>query len=1084
MAASDQIWAFLARARRLDRLRKVLGTASKLVLLVAVVGSLATAVTALTLRGDVVGPATLGGLVIAAAVWGARTWIRHKRSDAGEPRLLIARRIAGTRGALARDPISRDDARLRRELLGATELLLELEARGSTGEGRGGSRALALAYARSVADRIEAARPGYAVPRWAWRPQLSSAIALAAVWLALLTTAQTATAFDDLLHMHDGRPPKPPESIWSRLELTLAYPAHTGRPARRVPNPSGALRVPAGTEVSVEFWTRRPEPAARLMVLPGSGTGSSPDADPRFALMQDIDDGAGNQAGGDDDQLRHFRGQFTTDGAARWVAQLVDDDDEVAAYSTAQLIELEADNPPEVELAPLSDGTKEASEVETVTLRFTARDDFGLSRAELVYQLPDGTVHRLPIGEPVGVKRRWSDRYAWDLGAIPVDERGALTYWIEVWDNDPELAREAVAVAAPAEAAQGVTGGLQPELGGKVGRSARQKLQIRDREAEYAANIESLRQLRDAAVDLLAARLLAGDVFDDPAVQATNQLAAAGVSDEDAAAARDPQAEKLAVQIQGQLQVQASRELHAAAGELLARIAQAVDALSVDTLAREREVRTLAAIHARLLETFREEEQLHASMSPGAERTAKASRVRRFLRDLGQHNVREQSSLEDEIIRLDDLVDGELLRQLEAMSARLEASQQKLVELLEALKAGDESVRPQIEQLQERIREDMQRFNQTRAKLSKEVGREFFNRDAFENLEKMMRSQDLLESLRNGEVDKALQQAREALDEMRGMNDAMQERLGEGGEQARLDPEEEARMQLLRELSRLQDQQRGLKQRAATLDKAWREAVADRAARDRSEQTRTSAQDMLEQLESINDARLSRAGREAFEDAREALQRLVETTQPATDEGPSPALPRWEAASKAREALESAQRGTPEGEAERKALEKLSQRAAELEEKLASPLPSPKSALDGATREQAEQSSQSQASLRAQGEQLDASKNSDPLPEHGREALREANQAMREAATHFERADGRAAQRASQRAFDGLQRAIDSLRQSSPPPPAGGGGDSSTEAERDKSLREAVVEAMREGKGDATGADDAAVSRYYEELLE
>ena len=42
--------------------------------------------------------------------------------------------------------------------------------------------------------------------------------------------------------------------------------------------------------------------------------------------------------------------------------------------------------------------------------------------------------------------------------------------------------------------------------------------------------------------------------------------------------------------------------------------------------------------------------------------------------------------------------------------------------------------------------------------------------------------------------------------------------------------------------------------------------------------------------------------------------------------------------------------------------------------------------------------------------------------------------------------------------------------------------DSSTEAERDRSLRDEVVEAMRDG-GDRDDRLDDSVKRYYEELL-
>ena len=61
-----------------------------------------------------------------------------------------------------------------------------------------------------------------------------------------------------------------------------------------------------------------------------------------------------------------------------------------------------------------------------------------------------------------------------------------------------------------------------------------------------------------------------------------------------------------------------------------------------------------------------------------------------------------------------------------------------------------------------------------------------------------------------------------------------------------------------------------------------------------------------------------------------------------------------------------------------------------------------------------------------------------------------------------------------------VQDAIDSLRRGSPPPPPAASGDASTEAERARSLRDALMEAMRE---DAPAGYDEPVQRYYEELL-
>jgi hypothetical protein len=91
-----------------------------------------------------------------------------------------------------------------------------------------------------------------------------------------------------------------------------------------------------------------------------------------------------------------------------------------------------------------------------------------------------------------------------------------------------------------------------------------------------------------------------------------------------------------------------------------------------------------------------------------------------------------------------------------------------------------------------------------------------------------------------------------------------------------------------------------------------------------------------------------------------------------------------------------------------------------------------------------------------------------------------ANKAMDEAGEALDEAALDGALFEEDRAWQGIQRAIDSLRQSSPPPPRGSEGESSTEAERDRSLRDQVVEAMREGDRDDFDAD---TRRYYEELL-
>jgi hypothetical protein len=536
----------------------------------------------------------------------------------------------------------------------------------------------------------------------------------------------------------------------------------------------------------------------------------------------------------------------------------------------------------------------------------------------------------------------------------------------------------------------------------------------------------------------------------------------------------EPVTRRIAVDSRALSQLRAARTLHEASGGVLAMLASDIDGLSVDPLARERDLRNLAAMHGRLLELYREEDELHARLPAGSDLRAGGQRIGRLLRQLGTHDRREQSQLEDEIIRLDDLVDGELIRQLEALTARLEAGQHKLIELLEQLKAGDQSVRPQIDELEARLREDMKRYREIRQQLSKEVGSEYFNQDAFANLEAMMKRQGVLEALREGDVDKALQQARETLEQMQSVNDAVQERAAQEGEDARLDPIEAARMKLLRELGRLKDIQGGLSSSASELHERWRGAVRD-ITTDEVEPTQKKAAKMLEAMEKVNDARLSRTGREHLEDARDALLEL--RADPST---PHTALSLWEAADEALQGLSGSLDGLPAEDTNVAKLESLVRDARRLQTGLRQPLPTPGEALEAPALESARARSTEQRSLEGLAQELLRSELWEGQPSPALDELESAAQRMSEAVAPFEAADGRAARGSSQASSEALQRAIDALRQSTPPPSGAPPEDSSTEAERDRSLRDQVVEAMREGREDAM---DESVSRYYEELL-
>lgn len=993
--------------RLLDRVRWVAAGRAGLAALIdtalaaSALAVVAAAGAAWTLRGDVAaqlwalgsGAAGVLGLVFAARRFAAMAGTRER----------TAATIAGATGDLGRLPDPTDGA-LRHELRGAFDLL--------EGRGRPGSVELRAAYIGDVERRLSArgVRPGAALGRArVARRLLAAFILLGTILTASRFDAWTA-GFDRLRDGIDAREPPPPQPVWSALSLELTYPEHTGRPPRTVPNPSGALRAPAGTRVRLSLTPRVVASAGAVVVAYDPDELSRAPASERAPL-----------SAGTDGTLQ---GEFLVRGSGSWTVVLGEED---AHRSAALPVELEPDRAPEIEVLPLSPAEQSVRDDDEVVIRWNAQDDFGVAAVELVYQLGDGTTHRLPMQYPPAATRTWRTHTPWDISTIPGAARDEVLYWLEVVDNDPGLGLVPL-----------------PDGPGKRTKSATMRLQVEDEQAEHAENIASLRELRDAAVDALAARMQTPAFTDDGTPLAPR--------------------------------VEAARSLLAQTEALLTGMAATVDAISVDALAQDRDATTLAGIHARLLAIHRKESAAHAALVPGLELDdppRAAAELGRIAPLHGQMRV----ALEDEIIRLDDMVDGMLLERLEALVARLEATQRKLIELLEALQAGDETVRDQIEQLEQRRREDLRRLSEIRAQLRDELEQEYMNSDAFAILEQMAADEELQAMLQRGEVDRALERARGELDDVSRMRDQVQQQTGEGGPASPLSEEERKRIELLRELSRLQDEEGALRNRTGELQRNWREAVADRkASAADADAARKRGAAIREMLEEINDARLGREARRGLEDAAAALDRLEQVS----GAGEPSALELADAADAALDGINRALSGAERREQEGKSLERAQGRAEALRDELDGKLPSVAEVLPDAEREEFDALGERQQGLRDRAAEVLRGELGDLLPPAGRQGMRRADSGMGRSSRALDQKTPREAIGGQGQAWQGLQDAIDSLRRGPPPPPAGASGDASTEAERDRTLRDALLDAMREDA--PTGFVDP-VRRYYEELL-
>src|SRR5690606_12748943 len=244
--------------------------------------------------------------------------------------------------------------------------------------------------------------------------------------------------------------------------------------------------------------------------------------------------------------------------------------------------------------------------------------------------------------------------------------------------------------------------------------------------------------------------------------------------------------------------------------------------------------------------------------------------------------------------------------------------------------------------------------------------------------------------------------------------------MGDEGGSA-VSKEEQQRMQLLRELSRLQDEEAALRGRTRALHETWR-GIAGREIADPDLRTDTGrvAQGLRKNLEAINDARLGRDARRGLEDAIAALERLE---RDAEREEVSQ-LELVEGMKTADEGLERALAGAEATETEGRALRRAAQRLEQVERAARRGLPEAGQGLPEAELEQRAELQQRQRGVADRRHALAEGPLAPLLPAPGIKALRRAGQAMERSNTELGGRAPEGALRSQEDAWNALQEAI------------------------------------------------------------
>jgi len=209
------------------------------------------------------------------------------------------------------------------------------------------------------------------------------------------------------------------------IHIRQAYPAYTGLPAAEMP--PGNLSLLAGSQVRIAARSTQPLASASLQLE---------------GLNRQIPL-AVNQT-----DRRSASGEFTvpTEGLTGLSVPLVNADGVASRENTIYRVELLQDQPPVLELTEPSADRLTILQKSRPRLVFSVKDDFGLGKLTLKYELTRPTpaggeepaVEKGEISLPLPPNGSGLVSYAWAISEIspPAPPGSTLTYWIEAQDNN------------------------------------------------------------------------------------------------------------------------------------------------------------------------------------------------------------------------------------------------------------------------------------------------------------------------------------------------------------------------------------------------------------------------------------------------------------------------------------------------------------------------------------------------------------------------------------------------------------------------------------------------------------------------
>ncbi|MBI3328729.1 MAG: DUF4175 family protein, partial [Nitrospinae bacterium] len=584
--------------------------------------------------------------------------------------------------------------------------------------------------------------------------------------------------------------------VVGNFRVRYQYPDYTRLPPK-VEEGTGHIEALAGSEVRIEMASNKPIAQGKLVF----------DDTTQLPLLVRTDG------------LLQATALITKPGGYRIEVQ---DADGFANQDTLHYrIDVIPDAAPQIDLlAP--EPELEIEEGRVISVEFEARDDFGVKDLTLVYRVGRVGEKRLTIDRVDEPATRYQGRYYWDMTGLLSEAGEAITYYLEVWDNDT--------VSGP-----------------KRGVSKTHVLRIKSREEEHHRIEELQQQVAERLVDLLADQL-----------DLNNRTA-------ELAQESRPQEPGTAQELEAR-----QAELQGAARELVSQLDQMLQLLEKDYLSdytRYEDVRTLREqlnyTQNTLMGGARQQlsppspqpvppSQAQRGQQPPSQQPSAGERPA-LERALAKQEAA-QAELEKQALFAQDIGKRARMRDLENVAQRMTRTQQNLLDTLSELnklgKEMDEATREALRRELDELEKAMRALMEALAKLPSELPDEFLNSAALQNLE-LMEMQQMLQQLREqleqGNLAEAKRLAEELLQSLTQMLAALQS-AGRFAQSLPFGRQQSGMERSLSELDKIVQEQSEILRDTAAVDKELRKRVNERQRRE-FDQLQREVREMVEEAE-------------------------------------------------------------------------------------------------------------------------------------------------------------------------------------------------------------------------------------------